>query len=145
MLLNKTVFNTGEQLAGEGDRKWAVFGDLKVAQGLRAKGQDVLNGVQYAPNHEVMARLDPAGQFSHAWNRYANMGLTATPEPGAVSFELLNADVYIVKIHPCHPAFDQLGVDLFAFSSVGNPGDFSCLRLTSSLPALDVYFYERVR
>jgi hypothetical protein len=145
MLLNKTVITSGALLADEGGRKWAVFGDLKVAQGLRAKGQDVLNGVQYAPNHDVMARLDPTGQFSHAWNRYANMGLMVASEPDVVKFELLNADVYIAKIHPCHAAFDQLGVDLFAFSSVGNPGVFPCLRLARSFPVLDVYFYERVR
>jgi hypothetical protein len=145
MLLDKTVFISGAQLAGDGDRKWVVFGDLKVAQGLRAKGQDVLNGVQYAPNHEIMSRLDPSGKFSSAWNRYANMGFTVSPEPVVVSFKLLNADLYIAKIHPCHVALDQLGVELFAFSNVGNPGDFPCLRLARSFPVLDVYFYERVR
>jgi hypothetical protein len=145
ILLKKTVFTSGAQLAGDGDRKWVVFGDLKVAQGLRAKGQDVLNGVQYAPNHAVMTRLDPSGQSSSVWNRYANMGFAVSPDSNVVSFELLNADLYIAKIHPCHAAFEQLGVDLFAFSNVGNPGDFPCLRLARSFPVLDVYFYERVR
>lgn len=143
MLLSKTVFTSGAALAGENKPKWAVFGDLKVAQGLRAQGQDVLNGVQYAPNHAVMAHFDPSGQFSGVWNRYANMGLKLSNDFSHVGFELFNADAYGISIHPCHPAFDRAGVSLFAFSNLDDPGEFSCLRQVQSFPLVRVYFYER--
>lgn len=145
VLLNKTVFTSGAHLAGEGNSKWAVFGDLKVAQGLRAQGQDVLNGVQYAPNHAVMKLFDPLGQNQQAWNRYANMGLTLSNDVRSAGFELRAQDLFLINIHPCHPAFEQAGVTRFAFANVGDPGTFDCLNSVQAFPSVDVFYYERVR
>jgi hypothetical protein len=145
VLLNKTVFTEGVALAGQGDPKWAVFGDLKVAQGLRAQGQDVLNGIQYAPNHPIMAFFDPQAQHTATWNRYANMGMLLAPEGDAVKFELRAPDLFVMKIHPCHPAFDQAQIRFFAFANVGDPGEFACLKRVRSFASADVFFYERLR
>ena len=145
VLLNKTVFTSGAHLAGEGNSKWAVFGDLKIAQGLRAQGQDVLNGVQYAPNHAVMKLFDPLVQNQQAWNRYANMGLSLSSDVRLVGFELRAPDLFLINIHPCHPAFEQAGVTRFAFANVGDPGTFDCLKSVQAFPSEDVFYYERVR
>jgi hypothetical protein len=145
VLLNKTVFTEGVALAGQGDPKWAVFGDLKVAQGLRAQGQNVLNGIQYAPNHPVMAFFDPQAQHTATWNRYANMGMLLAPESDGVKFELRAPDLFVMNIHPCHPAFDLAQIRFFAFANVGDPGEFVCLKRVRSFASADVFFYERLR
>jgi hypothetical protein len=145
VLLDKTVFVSGAQLAGLEQAKWAVFGDLKVAQGLRAQGQLVLNGIQYAPNHDLMALFDPSGEQAPAWNRYANMGMLLSKDVHEVKFELKAPDLFLMNLHPCHAAFDRAGVTHFAFANVGDPGSFECLKPTRAFPSVDVYFYERVR
>lgn len=145
VLLNKTVFTVGSELAGQGDATWAVYGDLKVAQGLRAQGQNVLNGAQYAPNHGVMRFFDPDGQQQKVWNRYANMAFLMPRQSDGLSFELRAPDLFVVNIHPCHPAFEQAGVRWFAFANVGDPGVLPCLRPIRAFPSIDVFYYERIR
>lgn len=145
VLLNKTVFTNGAKLAIEDDSKWAVFGDLKVAQGLRAQGLNVLNGVQYAPNHEVMKLFDPLGQNQTAWNRYANMALSLSKDLQPATFELRARDLFFINTHPCHPAFEHAGVTRFAFANIGDPGSFACLKPVQTFPDVGVFYYERVR
>lgn len=145
VLLNKTVFTVGAELAGQGDPIWAVYGDLKVSQGLRAQGQNVLNGAQYAPDHGVMGLFDPDGQQQEVWNRYANMGFLMPSQPEELSFELRAPDLFVMNVHPCHPAFDAAGVRFFAFANVGDPGDMACLRPMRAFNSIDVFYYERVR
>lgn len=145
VLLNKTVFTVGAELAGQGDPIWAVYGDLKVAQGLRAQGQNVLNGAQYAPDHDVMGLFDPDGQQQKVWNRYANMGFLMPSQSEELNFELRAPDLFVMNIHPCHPAFDAAGVSFFAFANVGDPGEMACLRPIRAFNSIDVFYYERVR
>jgi len=145
VLLNKNVFTVGAELAGQGDPIWAVYGDLKVSQGLRAQGQNVLNGAQYAPDHGIMGLFDPDGQQQEVWNRYANMGFLMPSQPEDLSFELRAPDLFVMNVHPCHPAFDAAGVRFFAFANVGDPGDMACLRPIRAFNSIDVFYYERVR
>lgn len=145
VLLNKTVFTVGAEVAGQGDPIWAVYGDLKVAQGLRAQGQNVLNGAQYAPDQGVMGLFDPDGQQQKVWNRYANMGFLMPSHPDELSFELRAPDLFVMNVHPCHPAFDAAGVRFFAFANVGDPGEMACLQPIRAFNSIDVFYYERVR
>lgn len=48
LYLQKDLFSNARQLGGEGG-VWAVYGDLRVAQGFKASGLRVVNGTNYAP------------------------------------------------------------------------------------------------
>ena len=73
------------------------------------------------------------------------MGLTLSNDVRSAGFELRAQDLFLIKIHPCHPAFEQAGVTRFAFANVGDPGAFDCLKSVQAFPSVDVFYYERVR
>jgi hypothetical protein len=92
-----------------------------------------------------MGLFDPDGQQQKVWNRYANMAFLMPSQSDGPTFELRAPDLFVVNIHPCHPAFEQAGVHWFAFANVGDPGALTCLRPLRAFPSVDVFYYERIR
>lgn len=140
LYLHKDIF-TGAKLVG-GDGVWAVFGDLRVAQGFKAAGLRVINGTQYAPRMEMIEVLDPTKDAQDIWNRYAHIELASAPAGSPSLFDLMFPDHYQIKVDVCGPALRALGVTHLAFTYPPSAAEQGCLRpleIPVSDPSLHYY------
>jgi hypothetical protein len=139
---SKQVFTQASEISSKTNDFWVVYGDLKISQGMRSVGLNVLNGVQYSPDQNILLKFDPESKNKYLWNRYANMGFLM-PESAGVVFESHYPDQYQIKVDPCFGAFAELGVTHYAFAGIGFPKGVDCLKLTKSYPDLDLYYFVR--
>ena len=103
--------------------EWLVFGDSAYASLIKAYGGDVFNGVKYTPDLNRMALLDPEGEFTDVYNRYAHITVEELKER-TPRFELVYHDSYIIHLDTCDPVLDELEVDFLFFSY--DPGPIPC-------------------
>jgi hypothetical protein len=123
--LKKDIFAGAKWLAPEG--QWAVYGDMRVAQGFKAAGLSVLNGVHYAPRMRLVDVLDADHRFNHVWNRYAHIELVSAPSGAAPSYKLIFADAYQIVLDVCGPHIRRLGVTHVAYSYPPSAAELRCL------------------
>lgn len=123
--LEKDIFAGAKGLAANG--QWAVYGDTRVAQGFKAAGLKVLNGVHYAPRMQLVGILDADHRYSDVWNRYAHVELVSAPSGAAPSYKLLFADAYQLVLDVCGPHIRRLGVTHVAYSYPPSVAELRCL------------------
>ncbi|WP_374407646.1 hypothetical protein [Hydrogenophaga sp.] len=123
--LRKDIFNGARMVGADG--VWAVFGDMRVAQGFKAVGLRVINGTHYAPRMQMLEVLDPSKEAQDIWNRYAHIELESAPAGSAPIFDLMYPDHYQIKLDVCGPELRKLGVTHLAFSYLPSPHEQSCL------------------
>jgi len=138
----KQVFVQASEISSSSDALWVVYGDLKISQGMRSFGLNVLNGVQYSPDQNILLKFDPESKNKYLWNRYANMGFLM-PESAGVVFESHYSDQYQIKVDPCSRAFSDLGITHYAFAGIGYPLGVDCLKLVKSYTDLDLYYFVK--
>lgn len=109
-----------------GDR-WAVVGDFVFSQGLKAQGLEVVTGSQLIPNRRTAQLLDPRGQYTNTWNRYAHVALRSDPGRASPVYELLTPDLYMVGMDICGPDVRRLGVTHVAYTAAVPVADLRCL------------------
>ncbi len=80
-------------------KTWAALDSIFHGNLLIALGCKSFNGVNYYPDFEKLARLDPENRYSDVYNRYAHINVKISDSPG-VSFKLEQADLYIMSISP---------------------------------------------
>ena len=125
--LGKTMFVQAKAVGGAEGDKWAVFGDVDVAQGFKSVGLTVVNGSHYAPRMSFVDVLDPSHRYVETWNRYAHIGF-ATAMPGdSPVFALKFADQYEVEVHVCGRELQALGVTHVAYSYPPSQAELRCL------------------
>jgi hypothetical protein len=123
--LEKDIFAGAKGLAPAG--QWAVYGDTRVAQGFKAVGLNVLNGVHYAPRTRIIEVLDPDKRYNDVWNRYAHVELVSAKSGAAPSYKLLFADAYQLVLDVCGPHIRRLGVTHVAYSYPPSVAELACL------------------
>ncbi len=119
---------------------WVGIGSFQLSSVLVETGVDSFNGVQLYPPVEMWREVDPDGQFSDVWNRYASVAW----EPGTGEPVLRNpqADVVIATFDSCSN-FAQQHV---TYVMSQDPLDQRCLQQVdqaSSGPST-YWFYEVV-
>lgn len=114
--------------AKDPDARWAVYGDGIHGNLVKVSGARVFNGVSYAPRMEDYRILDPEGKYMPIYNRYAHITLESAPLGAPRSFELIQGDAIIAKIHPCDPVLPQIGIRYFLFSYKPQPHEVTCLQ-----------------
>jgi hypothetical protein len=125
--LKKRIFLLARQSGGGPQDRWAVYGNMRLAQGFRAVGLSVINGTYYTPRMEMLEKLDPDGQYKGVWNRYAHVELASggpVPEP---TFEIRYADHYRIIMDVCGPHIRSAGVTHLAFTYVPDTREQACL------------------
>jgi hypothetical protein len=90
---------------------WIAYGDLVLPNLFRMLGVKALNGVHAYPQLEMWKKLDPAGQARDVYNRYAHVVFDLPAAPEELDFRLKQPDLFVVLLHPAHPAFAALNVD----------------------------------
>lgn len=106
--------------------RWGVFGSVVHAQLVKITGRDVINGSQYVPDLAALKALDPQGESSHVYNRYAHVTFTVAPEGTAPTFSLIAPDSWELKVDPCHPRFVDFEVRYLVWTNYQSSRRFSC-------------------
>ncbi|HMO02448.1 MAG TPA: hypothetical protein PKD37_05635 [Oligoflexia bacterium] len=107
---------------------WAVYNDHLVAQLLAANGFSTFNGVRYVLDPELMVKFDRRRKFKDIYNRYAHFSLSLGEKP---VFHLLQADLVVLEVSPCHSGMLLSGVNRFLIPK-NQPIDlekFKCLEM----------------
>lgn len=125
--LNKRIFLEAKRLGGSASDKWAVFGNMRLAQGFRGVGLQVINGTYYSPRADLLASLDPDSRYQSVWNRYAHMEIQSGLAGEIPKFDLMFADHFRVKIDVCGPHIRAAGVTRLAFTYVPTASEQACL------------------
>jgi len=120
---------------------WAVFGDGSWADLLKSSGVKVFNGVKLVPPLKAMAKLDSAGKYDSAYNRYAHITLTTYIDgKDTLVFQQPYVDAYGIYLDPCSPRFQQLGIKYFLFSYQPKPEEIRCM---TPLNMTGLFLYKR--
>ncbi len=80
-------------------KTWAALDSIYHGNLLIALGCKSFNGVNYYPDFEKLAKLDPENRYSEIYNRYAHIIVRASDTSG-VSFRLDQPDLYTIEISP---------------------------------------------
>ena len=124
----KIVSFAAKMVRSDPNARWVVFGDGGYANLLKVGGARVFNGVVYAPRMNDYQAFDSQGTYRDVYNRYAHVGLEATGSPeDQATFHVIQGDSFVMKVHPCHPAFEQVGVTYFLFTYEPPPQQVACL------------------
>lgn len=118
---------------------WIVFGSSALPAYLKANGANVVGGVSYTPNKEVLGKLDPAGLNEDTTNRYAHIGFQEgeNEEP---TLKLIQGDSYEISVDPCSERVRSLGVTKLLFAEP--PRNGSCLNKIDSVKGGYIYSYK---
>lgn len=141
-LLDKPILNMAVRQGSHVGDRWAVIGSFVFAQGLKARGLDVVNGSNYAPNMSKLRVFDPESSSRRIWNRYAHITIASVPGIAKPEFVLLGPDHYLIKIDICSDQLRRLGVTHLAYTENPPKRDLNCLVPLESDPASGVYLYE---
>ncbi len=121
VLENPVVKATEEISRKEPGARWAVFGNQSVTNLLKANGINVFNGVKVVPILKDMAVLDPTGENSDIYNRYAHISVFHfIDKKDSIRFrvnrnQIVN-DSYSIFMDPCSPRLNQLEVKYVLFT-----------------------------
>ncbi len=121
------------------DAGWAVFGDFRLANFIKAAGVNCFNGVKYAPQMDKLHVLDPSMRNDSIYNRYAHIDMSTHIDMDTVIFSLLQMDRYAIKMDPCSPRLPKLGINYFLFSYIPNPIEVDSMTLVKDTLGMHIY------
>lgn len=141
-LTDKQLFqNARAEQAFNQDPLWIIFGSGFISQAFVANGLNTVGGNKFVPDMDKMRLLDPGGNSSNIWNRYARIEFNAI-ESHLNSFQLLHADSYRVSINPCGEQLKDIGVTNVGSTTALDLGQFPCLTTNASTsPVNGIYLY----
>jgi hypothetical protein len=122
---------------------WAAYERGTAAQFAIAAGARVLNGVKTVPDLTFLRRLDPAGESSDIYNRYAFIELNLPP-PGhpTALFKPLAEDSYQLFVSPFDEAMKEAGLKYVIFPRLLDKDEIGTLKLIAVLPANLIWIYK---
>lgn len=119
---------------------WALFGNDRLANLLKASGVNILNGVKYVPDMEVMKVLDPGRKRDSIYNRYAWITMKAHIDgKDTVIIRQTFNDGYTIFMDPCSPKFKKLGVKYFVFDYTPQQAELRCMTKQAQIGQLTIY------
>jgi len=121
---------------------WALFGNNRLANLVKAAGGNILNGVKYVPPLEQMHVLDPRRKNDSIYNRYAwiTMGMYIDGKDSIIFRQTFN-DGYTIFMDPCSPRLKQLKVKYFVFDY--KPKDVEIRCMTKQIETANLFIYKR--
>lgn len=115
-----------EKFDSVGRGLWVVFGSSVYSQLAKAAGHEVINGVQFIPDIEMLSKLDPEKKFEAVYNRYAHQTYLVG-EPGEQpGFTLLAPDHWQLIVDPCSDVFKERGVTYMVWAGYDSSKRFPC-------------------
>lgn len=142
-LADKPVLRAARAQTYTLNNRWAVVGSFVMSQGLKAQGLNVITGSQLVPNAQYMRVFDPTNASAAVWNRYAHIILISDPSASKPIFDLMQPDLYTIRLNICGPELDALHVTRMAYTEAVPEPDRLCLEPLWSPPGSGVGLYKR--
>jgi hypothetical protein len=121
---------------------WMAFGSLVAPDFLKAAGVNCFNGVQFAPPLEKLRILDPNLKYNDIYNRYAHiLAFPLIDGKDSVSFDLVQPDLYTIKMDPSSPRLKRMGIKYLFFTY--KPPEAEVRSLVPVNDTLGFYIYKR--
>jgi len=123
---------------------WIVYKSAAYANFLKASGVNVMNGVHYSPDLQTNKLLDPRGDYTQIYNRYAHIDFENADNADEINFRLDSVDAYTVYANPCSDRVKSLGIDYVVLPQKFLSSDFPCLKTINKKPidGLNIYRYQ---
>jgi len=97
--------------------RWALFGDTRITNLLKANGISLLNCVKLIPVFDDMRVLDPTGDYYSAYNRYAWIAMyTYIDGKDGLTIGSNSEDTCTISMDPCSPRLKELAVKYLVFT-----------------------------
>jgi len=97
--------------------RWALFGDTRITNLLKANGISLLNCVKLIPAFDDMRVLDPTGDYYSVYNRYAWIAMyTYIDGKDGLTMGNNSDDAYTISMDPCSPRLKELAVKYLVFT-----------------------------
>lgn len=119
--------------------RWVVFGSTIETQLVKATGRKVLNGYQYLPPFSLIKGLDPSGQQTSIYNRYAHIVFAEGDRGVAPNFRLLTTDSWQVTVDPCDAGLKAAGVTYVLFAQQPRRTRLDCFERIYLEDAFSIY------
>lgn len=120
--------------------RWALFGEIRITNLLKANGINILNGVKYVPALKDMQFLDRSRKNDSIYNRYSWVSMQ--PFFGAndtVYFQQTFNDGFTIYIDPCSPKLKQLNVKYYVFTYKPKDAEIRCMVPVRETAGLFIY------
>ena len=117
ILSNPLITITREIHKQDPQARWALFGDTRITNLLKANGISLLNCVKFVPFYGDMGVLDPTGDYYSVYNRYAWIAMyTYIDGKDGLTMGSKSDDAYTISMDPCSPRLKELGVKYLVFT-----------------------------
>lgn len=140
ILSNPLITTTKEIHRQDPKARWALFGNVRITNLLKANGLSLLNCVKFVPSFDDMRVLDPTGQYYSDYNRYAWITL-ATYIDGKDTLTMGHEyeDAYTISMDPCSPRLKELAVKYLVFTEPPKAADVRCMTKVAETSGIFVY------
>jgi hypothetical protein len=120
--------------------RWALFGNTRITNLLKADGLSLLNCVKLIPVFDDMRVLDPTGDYYTVYNRYAwiTMG-TYIDGKDTVTMGNKYEDAYSISMDPCSPRLKELAVKYLVFTEPPKDAAVRCMTKLTETSGISVY------
>jgi len=115
---------------------WVNYDNMILSNYLAANGLRVLNASQLYPQNNLWSNFDDDGSDYATYNRYSHIVIAQSDSQTETEFILHHGDLFAVKVHPCNPKLDKLGVKYFFFLGETK---YSCLE---KVKVIDMYNFD---
>jgi hypothetical protein len=117
--------------------KWAVFGNVLLANLIKAEGANVFNGIKSPPFVNEMEIFDPKKRDNFIYNRGGYINLFSFIDGKDSTIFKLNEnnvvnDTYSMYADPCGNKLRKIGVKYVVFTYQPQPAEIRCMTLISS-------------
>lgn len=138
---DKEVSKVIQQREALPDQKWVVYGNITFPNYILANGGRIYNGTFFYPDMAYITKFDPENKYISIYNQYAHILFDLNDQNLSPEFKKIQGDVYTIKVNPCFPTFDELGINNFVFNK---SVDFPCLEKYAEVhkPNISFYFYS---
>jgi len=132
--------------------RWALFGDARITNLLKANGISLLNCVKFVPFYGDMGVLDPTGDYYSVYNRYAWIAMhTYIDGKDGLTMGSNSEDAYTISMDPCSPRLKELGVKYIVFTkpptapatATFTPKDAEVRCMTKVAETSGIFVYKR--
>jgi len=130
--------------------RWALFGDTRITNLLKANGISLLNCVKFVPSYGDMSVLDPKGEYYSVYNRYAWIAMfTYIDGKDGLTMSNNSEDAYGISMDPCSPRLKELEVKYIVFTKpptapatatfTPKPAEVRCMTKVAETSGIFVY------
>ncbi len=146
-LTNKSLMHILESIhKSDPNAKWLSYGSNILANYVIASGADVISGTKFIPDLGMYKILDPTGNGSQAYNRFAHVHVL--PNYSAKDSEDMvwrkdGDDAFTWLVNPSSKALEKIGVKYWLSNRLFRAADYAAVEPIVDSAVNNLYLYRR--